>query len=116
MPRTGHDSLFDETVLDPHYETRMATIFLHKLAPDQFFRQRRSSRVERVGMHAWEDGRRRVCVARSGRASHERDRTPHRTTIGYCTIRIGKMRCASVADAVNQLPFAVKSIDETKAG
>ena len=64
MSHTGHDFTFDETVLDPHYETRMATIFLYKLAPDQFFRQRRSARVERVAAHAWEGGRRRVCVVR----------------------------------------------------
>ena len=38
MPRTGHDFLIDETVLDPHSETRMATIFLYKRAPDEFFR------------------------------------------------------------------------------
>ena len=45
MPCTGHDILFDETVLDPRYETRMVTIFLYMLAPDQSFRQRRSARV-----------------------------------------------------------------------
>ena len=39
VPCTGHDILFDETVLDPHYETRMATIFLYKRAPEQFFRR-----------------------------------------------------------------------------
>ena len=64
MPRTGHDFLFDETVLDPHYETRMATIFLYKRAPDEFFRHAHSPRAEGVATHAWEGGRRRVCVAR----------------------------------------------------
>ena len=75
MPCTGHDFLFDETVLDPHSETRMATIFLYKLAPDQFVRQRRSARVERVARHAWEDGRARVCVARR----RPSERMPERT-------------------------------------
>ena len=50
----------------------MATIFLYKLAPDQFFRQRRSARVEGVATHAWEVGRTLVCVARAV----ERERTP----------------------------------------
>ena len=65
MSHTGHDFTFDETVLDPHYETRMATIFLYKRAPDKSFRQRRLARVERVARHAWEVGRTLVCVARA---------------------------------------------------
>ena len=64
MPCTGHDFLFDETVLDPHSETRMATIFLYKRAPDEFFWHAHSPRAEGVATHAWEGGRRRVCVAR----------------------------------------------------
>ena len=50
--------------LDPRSETHIATIFLYKLAPVQFFRQRRLARVDRVAAHAWEDGWRRVCVVR----------------------------------------------------
>ena len=37
MPRTGHDILFDETVLDPHCERRMATFFLYKRACENYF-------------------------------------------------------------------------------
>ena len=37
MPRTGHDFVFDETVLDPHYEPRMATIFLKARPQTDFF-------------------------------------------------------------------------------
>ena len=64
MPCTGHDIIFDETVLDPHSETHMATIFLYKHAPNEFFRHAHSPRAEGVATHAWEGGRRRVCVAR----------------------------------------------------
>ena len=39
VPCTGHDILFDETVLDPQSEAHMATIFLYKRAPNQFFRR-----------------------------------------------------------------------------
>ena len=48
MPCTGHDFIFDETVLDPHSETHMATIFLYKRAPDEFFRHAHSPRAEGV--------------------------------------------------------------------
>ena len=65
VPCTGRTILFDDTPLDPHYETHMATIFLYKRAPDESFRQRRLARVERVARHAWEVGRALVCVARA---------------------------------------------------
>ena len=64
MPRTGHDFLFDETVLDPHHETRMATIFLYKRACEDYFLHARLRAVERVATLAWEVGRTLVCVAR----------------------------------------------------
>ena len=62
---------------------------VYKLAPDQFFRQRRSSRVERVAMHAWEDGRRRG----GGRAREDRDRRigiryPYNRRIQCCVVYV----------------------------
>ena len=78
MPRTGHDFLFDETVLDPHSETRMATIFLYKRAPDEFFWHAHSPRAEGVATHAWEGGRRRVCVARRRPSEHDMGKGLHR--------------------------------------
>ena len=77
MPCTGHDFLFDETVLDPQSETRMATIFLYKRAPDEFFRHAHSPRAEGVATHAWEGGRRRVWVVRWRPSEKgDGDRTP----------------------------------------
>ena len=52
-------------MLDPHSETHMATIFLYKRAPNEFFRHAHSPRAEGVARHAWEGGRRRVCVRRA---------------------------------------------------
>ena len=37
VPRTGHEFLLDEAVLDPHYERRMATFFLKSPPQTDFF-------------------------------------------------------------------------------
>ena len=50
MSCTGHDFTFDETVLDPHYETRMAAIFLYKSVPVPT----RADRLQR--QHVFHDG------------------------------------------------------------
>ena len=84
MPRTGRTIYIDDTTLDPHSETRMATIFLYKSAPVQFFRRWAiGARVERVARHAWEGGRARVCVARWRPSERGWGEDSHRTTIGY---------------------------------
>ena len=77
MPRTGHDILFDETVLDPHYERRMAT-FLLKARPQTDSFGTRHWRGRRAWL--WTRGRAvrtRVWVVR-WRPSEKRDgdRTP----------------------------------------
>ena len=56
MPRTGHDFVFDETVLDPHYEPRMAT-FLLKARPQTYS----------FGTRHWRGRRARGCGRAGGR-------------------------------------------------
>ena len=116
VPRTGHDFLSDDTPLNPQSEAHVATIFLYKLAPDQFFRQRRSARVERVATHAWEDGRRRVCVVR---------RRPSEPWIGIGLHRIpvpmllmcGMYDSHCIARPMREsASFSGNSINEFKAG
>ena len=65
VPRTGHEFLFDETPLDPHYETHMTTIYLYERACEDYFLYARLPAVERVATLAWEVGRTLVCVARA---------------------------------------------------
>ena len=67
------------TVLDPHYETRMATIFLYKRACEDYFLHARLRAVERgEGGYACvrEVGRTLVCVARASSEKIWGYRTP----------------------------------------
>ena len=79
---TGHDFLFDETVLDPHYETHMATIFLYGFTsspPTSSF-----GRGDRRGWRGWLRTRGRTREqARLRRAeAGERERMPEYNPIG----------------------------------
>ena len=83
MPRTGHDFFFDETVLDPHSETRMATIFLYKRAPDEFFWHAHSPPAGGGRGYACVGGREEARLRRAVAAEREGMGIGlHRTTIG----------------------------------
>ena len=85
VPCTGRTILFDETPLDPHSETHMATIYLYERACEDYFLYAQLPAVEPVASLAWEVVGGCSFASRGGGRATERERTPEDIPIGYCT-------------------------------
>ena len=83
MPRTGHDFLFDETVLDPHSDSHTGTIYLKSPLQTDLF-STHSWRGRRAWL--WTRGRAGEHASASrggGRAREDMGKGLHRTPVPY---------------------------------